>query len=63
MNERTTIANTQPLTPEQVDALTARAHRLRDEYIAQGARRLLAAARRRLRALGTAPEGRLAGSH
>lgn len=53
----------QQLTPERIEALTARAHQLRDEYIARSLRRFAAQLRQRLGLAGSAPRGGLAGSH
>jgi len=63
MDTRHTDSIDQALTPERIEALTARAHRMRDEYIAAATRRVMGALRRRLAGVRDALGGRLAGSH
>lgn len=63
MDTRQAISVDQELSPERIAELTARAHRMRNEYIAFSARRLVRGLRRRLAGLAGAPARSLAGSH
>lgn len=63
MDTRQAISVDQELSPERIAELTTQAHRMRNEYIALSARRLVRGLRRGLAALAGAPARGLAGSH